>query len=38
MEGDYSDFAKFKADKIVGWLEQTQEFIRHIEGIISKLK
>ncbi|MFZ2147375.1 MAG: HEPN domain-containing protein [Sedimentisphaerales bacterium] len=37
LEGDYADFTSFKADEVVGWLEQTQAFIKHIEGLISKL-
>lgn len=37
MEGDYADFTTFKADEVVGWLEQTQAFIKHIEGLISKI-
>jgi len=27
-----------KADEVAGWLERTQEFVRHIEGLISKLE
>jgi len=38
LEGDYADFARFKADEVSGWLERTQEFVRHIEGLISKLE
>ena len=38
MEGDYADFARFKADEVGVWLEKTQKFIIHIEGLISKLK
>jgi uncharacterized protein (UPF0332 family) len=38
MEGDYADFTTFKADEVVGWLEQTQAFVKHIEGLISKLE
>jgi len=37
IEGDYADFTTFKANKVVGWLEQTQAFIKHIEGLISKI-
>ena len=37
IEGDYEDFTTFKADEVVGWLEQTQAFIKHIEGLISKI-
>ena len=37
LKGDYSDFAIFKADDVSGWLERTQAFVKHIEGIISKL-
>lgn len=38
LKGDYADFIRFKAEDVAGWLEQTQEFIRHIEGLISKLE
>jgi uncharacterized protein (UPF0332 family) len=37
LKGDYADFIRFKAEDVAGWLEQTQEFVRHIEGLISKL-
>jgi uncharacterized protein (UPF0332 family) len=38
LKGDYSDFTIFKVDDISGWLAQTQEFVRHIEELISKLE
>ena len=38
LKGDYADFIRFKAEDVVGWLEQTQEFVRHIEGLISELE
>lgn len=38
LKGDYADFARFKADDVSGWLEQTQAFVRHIEGLITKLE
>ena len=37
LEGDYADFIRFKADEVAGWLERTQAFVKHIEGLISKL-
>ena len=37
-KGDYDDFIRFKAEDVVGWLEKTQDFIRYIEGIISRLE
>ncbi len=37
IEGDYADLTTFEADEVVGWLEQTQAFIKHIEGLISKI-
>jgi len=37
-KGDYDDFVRFKAEDVSGWLKQTQEFVRHIEGLISKLE
>ena len=37
LEGDYADFTNFKADEVVGWMEQAQAFVKHIEGLISKL-
>ena len=36
QEGDYGDYIKFKVDEVKGWLEQTREFVNHIETIISK--
>jgi len=36
MKGDYSDFVVFKADDVSGWLERTRDFVKHIEGLISK--
>jgi len=38
LEGDYADFVRFKAEDVAGWLERTQAFIKHIEGIIAKLE
>jgi len=38
LKGDYADFASFKADDVGDWLEGTQAFVRHIEGLISKLE
>jgi len=38
MKGDYGDFVRFQADAVKGWLEPTQEFVKHIEGLISKIK
>ncbi len=37
LEGDYADFVRFKAEDVAGWLERTRDFIKHIEGLISKL-
>jgi len=37
MEGDYSDFASFKADDVSGWLEGTQKFISHVETLLQEL-
>ena len=37
LEGDYADFTNFKADEVVGWMEQAQAFVKHIEGLISKI-
>jgi len=37
MEGDYSDFARFKADEVIGWLEKTQKFISHIDTLLREL-
>lgn len=37
LEGDYGDFARFNADEVTGWLEQTQKFVAHAEGLIPKL-
>jgi len=37
LKGDYGDFARFKADDVTGWLEQTQKFVAHAEGLIPKL-
>jgi len=37
LEGDYADFARFKADEVSDWLEQTQKFVAHAEGLIQKL-
>ncbi len=37
-KGDYADFIRFKAEDVVGWLEKTQEFVKYIEGLISKLE
>ena len=38
LEGDYVDLVRFKADDVSDWLEGTQAFVRHIEGLISKLE
>jgi len=38
LKGDYADFIRFKAEDVAGWLEQTQAFFKHIEGLISKLE
>ncbi len=38
LEGDYADFVRFKAEDVAGWLEQTKAFVKHIEGLISKLE
>jgi len=38
LEGDYADFIRFKAEDVANWLIQTQEFVRHIEVLISKLE
>lgn len=38
LKGDYADFVRFKAEDVAGWLEQTEAFIKHIEGLISKLE
>lgn len=37
MKGDYTDFVVFQADDVSGWMERTRDFIKHIEGLISKL-
>lgn len=37
MEGDYSDFARFKAEDVSGWLEETQRFVDHADRLIPKL-
>lgn len=37
LEGDYGDFARFKADEVSGWLEETQKFVTYAEGLIPKL-
>jgi len=37
LKGDYGDFATFKADDVSGWLEETQRFVDHAEGLIRKL-
>jgi len=37
-KGDYDDFIRFKAEDVAGWLEKTQEFVKYIEGLISKLE
>lgn len=36
QKGDYEDFADFKADEVKDWLEQTREFVNHVEAIISR--
>lgn len=38
LEGDYADFARFEAEDVSGWLEISQEFIAHIEALVSKLE
>lgn len=37
MEGDYSDFARFKADEVVGWQEKTQKFVSQVETLLREL-
>jgi len=37
QKGDYSDFARFKAEDVTGWLEETQKFLAHAESLIPKL-
>ena len=37
LDGDYADFARFKADEVVGWLEKTRKFVAHAEGLVPKL-
>jgi uncharacterized protein (UPF0332 family) len=37
LKGDYADFAKFKADDVSGWLEETQKFVAQAEALIPKL-
>jgi len=37
MEGDYLDFASFKADEVKGWLKETQKFISHVETLLREL-
>ncbi len=37
QKGDYSDFARFKAEDVTGWLEGTQKFLAHAESLIPKL-
>jgi uncharacterized protein (UPF0332 family) len=36
-KGDYDDFVRFKAEEVAPWLERTQDFVNHIEALISKL-
>jgi len=38
LKGDYADFIQFKAEDVANWLEQTQEFVKHIEGLIAKIE
>jgi len=37
QKGDYADFIAFKANQVAGWLAPTQEFVSHIETLISNL-
>ena len=37
LKGDYADFARFKAEDVSGWLEETQKFAAHAESLIPKL-
>ena len=37
LKGDYADFASFKAEDVSGWLKETQTFVDHADGLISKL-
>ena len=37
LKGDYGDFATFKTEDVSGWLEETQRFVDHAEGLIRKL-
>lgn len=37
LKGDYVDFAMFKADDVVGWLEKTQKFVSHVDTLLREL-
>ena len=37
MKGDYVDFARFEADEVVDWLEETQKFISHVDTLLREL-
>ena len=38
QKGDYSDFVRYKAEDVAGWLEPTQEFIDYIDRLIQKIE
>lgn len=38
LKGDYADFIRFEAEDVAGWFEQTQEFVKHIDGLTSKIE
>jgi uncharacterized protein (UPF0332 family) len=35
QEGDYADFVEFKAEEIRPWLDETNKFVNHIDGLIA---
>ena len=37
LKGDYTDFARFKAEDVSDWLEKTQKFISHVDTILREL-
>jgi len=37
LEGDYGDFAMFKAEEVKGLLEETQKFVSHVDTLLKEL-
>lgn len=37
QEGDYTDFARFEAEDVNGWLEISRDFVAHIEKLLQGL-